>query len=297
MTRLLLHRITLQPLLLGALLLAHLHLMVSGKQCKQRCYTGGTRVCASNGVTYRNRCRFRNAQCRRPALIARYSGKCRKRGCQLWCSSRLFPVCANNGITYRNLCQLHNARCQNKQIRIYKIGTCRPCMKRSRSYKPVCGTNGITYRNLTELKRQQQCSDIDVEVLYTGVCRSCVRRCTTQKDNPVCGSDRRTYADACRLRNAQCVGKRVRLAYRGTCFVAKRRGIPRIKKLLISRPLVMRKAVVKKVRKVSVSDTSLAVRGSRKNADDGDESDESDGAIMPPIVMIEGTRKVILAPS
>ena len=77
--------------------------------------------------------------------------------------------------------------------------------------------------------------------------------------------------------------------------MAKRRGIPRIKNLLISRPLVMSKRVVKKVRKVSVSNASSVVRGSRTNG--GDAGDESDGAILPPVVMIEGRRKVILAPS
>merc|ERR1719427_285623 len=181
-----------------------------------RCYTGGTRVCASNGVTYRNICRFKNAQCRRPTLTAKYYGRCRRR-CSKWCSGKSYPVCGNDGITYRNLCQLHNARCQNSKIRLYRYGMCDVCMSRSRVYRPVCGTNGVTYRNHRSL-RTDQCEDESLDVLYRGVCRSCVRRCVSKPNNPVCGSDDVTYRNACHMRNVQCRDKSLKKKYRGVCI-------------------------------------------------------------------------------
>nr|XP_045585766.1 four-domain proteases inhibitor-like isoform X2 [Procambarus clarkii] len=89
-------------------------------------------------------------------------------------------------------------------------------------YAPVCGTDGKTYSNACHLE-SVACKDPDLElsVAYDGHCRSvtdCRDACPFNY-KPVCGTDGKTYSNACALGFEACKNHRLDLEfdYDGEC--------------------------------------------------------------------------------
>ncbi|XP_045774399.1 serine protease inhibitor dipetalogastin-like [Maniola jurtina] len=183
-------------------------------------------VCGSDGRTYPNKCAMDCDPEKRGTVELLHEGECRSKRevaaepiC--FCPYNYLPVCGTDGETYSNECSL---KCKG-DVEVAYRGACRA--KREScfcplNYAPVCGSNGKTYGN----KCAAGC-DGNVAIAHSGECRSkrdvsdaveydppaCF--CTFEND-PVCGSDGRTYDNMCAL---ECEGDKVQLAYKGDCRV------------------------------------------------------------------------------
>ncbi|CAG0906268.1 unnamed protein product [Cyprideis torosa] len=164
-------------------------------------------------------------------------------GCGIsFCTDDYTPVCGTDRKTYSNMCNLRNARCNNPGLRKAYNGECRTIIgKRSvsdfdcdrpirctRIYRPVCGSDGNTYPSECMLRRQA-CQDPGLTVASEGPCPrkkrdvSPIGDCSragmcTREYRPVCGSDGRTYANACILNRAYCeTDNTLNMAHPGPC--------------------------------------------------------------------------------
>ena len=152
-------------------------------------------------------------------------------------------MCASDGKTYNNLCLFNNAKCEaNKTGRTLEIkaqGPCRnetaksikekakcsaglaDCVKVGNPSKhAVCGSDNKTYPSFCFF-RVARChakqNGANLTVLYKGECgkpktkkaENCpvARQCDNRED-PICGSDRKTYRNTCLFVVAKCQAKR-----------------------------------------------------------------------------------------
>ena len=175
-------------------------------------------------------------------------GKPKRRGraCNRTCNKREDPVCGTDDKTYSNECVFRIARCKaNKTgvvLRIKSRGPCGadPTAKSSRGKQPkkctaglsncfkvdnatkraVCGSDNVTYpsfcyfrvtrcqakqegRNLTMLYKGE-CGKPKVD--KSGIC-PVESQCDSQ-DQPICGSNGKTYKNTCLFIVAKCEARR-----------------------------------------------------------------------------------------
>lgn len=175
----------------------------------------------------------------------REKSKLRRRVCSRPCNKKLRPVCGSDGKTYNNVCLFGNAKCQaNKTGSVLKIksrGQCenstvniskvkkqsqkclvalKDCNKVVNSTRhSVCGSNNITYLtfcNFRVARCQARQNGRNLTMLHKGECgkpkvkksRMCPleSQCDSQND-PICGSDKKTYKNTCLFIVAKCQAK------------------------------------------------------------------------------------------
>lgn len=87
-------------------------------------------VCANNGRTYGNECKFYCEQLNNQNLAIAYNGECRRNDNSVSlcaCSPYFEPVCGSDGIvekTYGNLCRLQCAQVMMPQLYVARWGPC-----------------------------------------------------------------------------------------------------------------------------------------------------------------------------
>ncbi|KAJ3416987.1 hypothetical protein HDV05_007469 [Chytridiales sp. JEL 0842] len=202
------------------------------KTCDKPCLKIYAPVCASNRVTYGNECEFENAKCADASLSMSFQGTCEEpKTCNNACPKIYDPVCASNGVTYGNECEFENAKCADDSLTVNFQGTCnaasvlskkscdRPC---PRNFRPVCGSNGITYGNQC-LFNNAQCAQPMLTITSQGECPTkptsdeCPAACPALYA-PVCGSNGKTYSNACALSVEVCLSKKpITIASQGEC--------------------------------------------------------------------------------
>lgn len=189
----------------------------------------------------------------------REKSKLRRRVCNRPCNKKLRPVCGSDGKTYNNVCLFSNAKCQaNKTGSVLKIksrGQCenstvniskvkkqsqkclvalKDCNKVVNSTRhSVCGSNNITYLtfcNFRVARCQARQNGRNLTMLHKGECgkpkvkksRMCPleSQCDSQND-PICGSDKKTYKNTCLFIVAKCQAKlnnkKLTMKKRGAC--------------------------------------------------------------------------------
>ncbi|CAL8148206.1 unnamed protein product [Orchesella dallaii] len=195
-------------------------------RCPESCSSSHAPVCGNDGVTYSNECLLRMHACQnRNSVQMKHPGEC-----------SMPDPCADKACLFGSRCVAsadgHYATCE--------CPTSCPNYGDSDDSQPVCGSNGVNYRNKCELDREACRLGRNITVRYEGKCDPCedilctspqvchldegrraVCRCgevCTMDFNPVCGSDGKTYANECVMRQEGCRSRRdLRIIYRGKC--------------------------------------------------------------------------------
>lgn len=181
----------------------------------------------------------------RPAVAEAKNGRRKDKGkaCNRPCNKKLKPVCASDGKTYDNLCLFNNAKCKaNKTGGILNLKAQGPCRnKTAKSIKErakcsagladcvqvgnstkhsVCGSDNKTYQSFCFFRVarcQAKQNNNNLTVLYKGECghpktkkaENCplARQCNNREDL-ICGSDKKTYRNTCVFVVAKCQARR-----------------------------------------------------------------------------------------
>ncbi len=200
-----------------------------------RCPEGNARVCGVNGVTYADACERERA-----GVAPAYDGSCGRLchgraecpdgfSCLVLGSSRTLCEDSDDGCVGNCIApEVTLCAAATECLAGFDCveGVCRLGCQCSPQYNPVCGENGRTYLNACVARcvrattvRDGACCDpgaldgcdlvcdnglaVDVDGCEVCACRE-MAPCECQPvDNPVCGSDGRTYQNAC---EARCVG-------------------------------------------------------------------------------------------
>ncbi|KPM04953.1 Agrin-like protein 3, partial [Sarcoptes scabiei] len=154
-------------------------------------------ICGSNGVTYKNVCKFRKDMCEKQINNITFSDGpcigCENLNCQFYakcethenkglcvcpknCPKTFDPVCGSDLKTYPNECELRVSSCQKKKhIIVIKQGPCNSCQNVHCQFGSRC---------------------------ENGVC-VCPKKCPSYIA-PVCGSNNVTYENHCQLMVSAC---------------------------------------------------------------------------------------------
>lgn len=204
-------------------------------------------ICGSDNVTYENNCLFECEKERNHNLESKFDGECEENVEEVpvddtcICTNEYVPVCGSDNQTYSNECSLN---CERRKVRsltskysgecgkLFGIPERMPKVTKtdenaeictcSREYQPVCGSDGNTYANKCRLICAKKQSE-HLAINYQGECGdihnfSIFDLCICPLlYAPVCGSDSRSYSNACLLHCEQKNKSHLNIKHFGAC--------------------------------------------------------------------------------
>ncbi|XP_046396911.1 agrin-like [Ischnura elegans] len=216
-------------------------------ECPPECEPVLRPVCGSDGATYDSPCALARAACLLAAAAASASSASQDSDPP---NTSLLPTLAHTGPCGgvgpcsrrgREPCGW-GAECVEKGGEA--VCECPPPASCPSDFSPVCGSDGVSYPNECRLRLAACEKRKDLKVLYGGQCDGCERkrcehysrceagnglggeaRCIcpgpcpdTMEDNPVCGTDGKTYRSECDLQVASCKSEEfIAVTYEGDC--------------------------------------------------------------------------------
>merc|ERR1719430_1806463 len=187
------------------------------RECPTACTKEYKPVCCDMGITFNNMCEFHKANCLSyvPHVIV-HEGAC----CNPVCPEIFAPVCGSDGKTYDNNCSLNYASCKSEgNITKLHDGECDGLPAPKSDQKNFCG-DPLCEQACVD---GEICEATDYKCVQEPCCLAfrCVEECPEScpdYDDPICGSDGKTYFCQCNLRMANCgLSEKITKVHNGAC--------------------------------------------------------------------------------